>query len=184
MTNDALSFDGFYVDDISPACLFGTVDTIASDITDTLYQFTDHPEGEYYYYVRGMNTMWGWGDYSCLEKVHVSVGITESDDTRVAAQNFAFSIEPNPFKEITDIRYGKRDNGYLITDMSNAGIMIYDAGGRLIKNINLQSAIHNLKSSVQWDGTDDFGRRVPAGIYFVRIKIDNFEELEKVVLLR
>lgn len=184
MTNDALTFDGFYVDDISPVCLFSTVDTIASDITDTLYQFTSHSPGEYYYYVRGSNSMWGWGDYSCLEKVNVSVGIAESIDADVVSQNIFFSIQPNPYKEITDIRYGIADNGYKITDMSNSEIKIYDASGRLIKNINLQSAIISHQSSVSWNGTDDLGLLVPAGIYFVHVKIDDYEMVEKVILLR
>jgi hypothetical protein len=58
---------GFYVDDIYPACLFGTINPISSNITDTTYTFAAHAIGDFYYYVRGENAMWGWGDYSCLE---------------------------------------------------------------------------------------------------------------------
>ena len=62
---------GFYVDDIYPVSFFGNVDTIASNIPDTFYTFASHSVGDFYYYVRGYNTTWGWGDYSGLKKVTV-----------------------------------------------------------------------------------------------------------------
>lgn len=58
---------GFYVDDIYPTCLFGIVNPISSNVTDTTYTFVAHAIGDYYYYIRGENAMWGWGDYSCLK---------------------------------------------------------------------------------------------------------------------
>ena len=77
MTDPTILLEGFYVDDVSPMCLFQNVDTISSSIPDTFYYFSDHAPGDYYYLVKGCNTMWGWGDYSCLEKAHVMLGIAE-----------------------------------------------------------------------------------------------------------
>jgi len=73
MTDGGTLGSGFYVDDISPVCLFADVDTISSSITDTSYYFTSHPVGDFYYYVKGYNTIWDWGDYSCLELVFVHI---------------------------------------------------------------------------------------------------------------
>jgi hypothetical protein len=39
-------------------------------------------------------------------------------------------------------------------------------------------------NQVVWDGADDSGRRLPAGIYFIRLESDGFKETEKVILLR
>lgn len=74
MTDSYVLNSGMYIDDIYPVVQFSNVDTIASTISDTSYAFTSHGEGEYYYYVKGYNTAWGWGDYSCLEQVLVLAG--------------------------------------------------------------------------------------------------------------
>jgi hypothetical protein len=35
-----------------------------------------------------------------------------------------------------------------------------------------------------WDGRDGSGRKLPSGIYFVRLESDEFKETEKVILLK
>jgi flagellar hook assembly protein FlgD len=47
-------------------------------------------------------------------------------------------------------------------------LKIYDVTGRLVKNFSLPTSHFSLPTSVVWDGTDDIGRRVPQGVYFVR----------------
>jgi len=37
---------------------------------------------------------------------------------------------------------------------------------------------------VQWDGRDEAGQTVPAGIYFYRLKAGQFEQVRKMVLVR
>ena len=37
---------------------------------------------------------------------------------------------------------------------------------------------------IVWYGTDDLGREVPAGVYFVRFKAGDYEKTEKAILLR
>lgn len=71
MTDGNTTNGGFYVDDIYPIPLFNNIDTISSTITDTFYEFSGHPTGEFYYLVRGYNTEMGWGEFSQLKKVYV-----------------------------------------------------------------------------------------------------------------
>jgi hypothetical protein len=35
-----------------------------------------------------------------------------------------------------------------------------------------------------WNGCDDIGRKVAAGIYFIKFDTDDYQKIEKVVLLR
>jgi hypothetical protein len=93
-------------------------------------------------------------------------------------------ITPNPFSKITDIRYGITDNRYLITDMSDTEIMIYDASGRLVKDFSLPTAYSLLPTTVSWDGTDQFGQTVSAGTYFVRLESAGQTLTKTVVLSR
>jgi len=184
MTDENVHYDGFYVDDISPVCLFANVDTVASDITDTLYEFTGHPLGEFYYAVRGYNTTWEWGDYSSLEKANV-IGIAENESPDVYTTP-NLSIYPNPFSRKTDIRYQ-------ISDVSKAQLKIYNVTGRLIRSFDpdglrtkgqFDHTTMRLSDHIIWDGTDLHGKRVPAGVYFVHFTADDCQKIEKAVLLK
>jgi len=35
-----------------------------------------------------------------------------------------------------------------------------------------------------WDGRDDLGRRVPAGVYFVRFETDDYSRTQKAILIK
>jgi hypothetical protein len=57
---------------------------------------------------------------------------------------------PNPFHRLTNIIFAR----------GTAAIAIYDATGRLVRNLPVN------QGSVQWDGLDQRGHRVNSGIYF------------------
>ncbi|MGB9720572.1 MAG: C25 family cysteine peptidase [bacterium] len=73
-------------------------------------------------------------------------------------------------------------------------IKIYDISGRSVKQFNHLSANHpprNLAdggiqpfNQVVWYGDDDAGRRLPAGVYFVKFDCENYRNVKKAVLLR
>ncbi len=66
-----------------------------------------------------------------------------------------------------------------------ATLRIYDATGRLVKTFSdIQYKTDNSVYSVLWSGTDDLGRKVPAGVYFVKFEAGNYKQIEKVILLR
>ncbi|MGB9722112.1 MAG: M14 family zinc carboxypeptidase [bacterium] len=216
MTDGNTLNGGFYVDDIRPVCLFGNINVIANNITDTTYTFTNHAVGEYYYYVRGYNTAWGWGDYSCLEKLSVSqIGVSEKREQE-KENEFSFLVYPNPFKNHLTIKFEIRnpksqansnsqfsnDNvgqGFSLAEVVSSqypvvSIKIYDISGRLVKSFNHLAANHpprNLADGgiqpfnrVVWHGDDDLGRRLPSGVYFVRLEVGDYKQIEKVILLR
>jgi len=116
-----------------------------------------------------------WDIYGSYEYVG---GVEESyiNDTIFASR---LSVFPNPFKEMTDIRY-EMESG----QDSEASLCIYDISGRMVKNFNLQSAIFNLQSKMTWDGTDDDSQRLPQGIYFVQFKKQSDIFTEKVALIK
>jgi len=41
-----------------------------------------------------------------------------------------------------------------------------------------------LATSIIWDGTDDYGHKLPPGIYFIRLENYDFKRAEKAILLR
>ena len=176
MTDQNTLNGGFYVDDISPVCLFADVNTVSSSITDTSYQFTGHAEGEYYFYARGTNAAYGWGDYSCLENVDIVIGISESPGHSIEPRELILSINPNPFRNITNIRFSTGHRAESIE------LKIYNSSGRLVRQWDYSTIRQS--DQVIWDGTDHFGRLVPAGTYFVSLEANAARHWEKVILVK
>jgi len=64
---------------------------------------------------------------------------------------------------------------------SAISLRIYDAGGRLVRQWDYQTM--RLSDQVVWQGEDDIGCRVPAGIYFVRLQTEDDFVIKKVIVL-
>jgi hypothetical protein len=71
ITDGGVEEEGFYVDDIHPVADFATIDTVSSEITDTVYQIDSRPPNQYWYSVSGHNEPRGWGDFGPPEDIVV-----------------------------------------------------------------------------------------------------------------
>ncbi len=178
MTDGSVLGTGFYVDDIYPACYFAGIDTVSSSIADTVYDFVGHQSGEYYYLVRGYNTTHGWGDYSCLEKVDVSVGIAQGDISKPTQVRPSLALIQNPFTDRLQITY------VINPGSINPRLRIYNAAGRLITDLSSQISATGRPSSIVWGGRDGSGKYVSNGIYFFRLETEKHILVKKATLLR
>lgn len=95
----------------------------------------------------------------------------ETPGSRVVA-----TTAPNPFHGSTEI-------GYKLSEDALVELLIFDVSGRKVRTlqVGLQGAG---EWSVRWDGTDDFGGRVPPGIHFCRLRVGERESSRKLILLR
>jgi len=71
-------------------------------------------------------------------------------------------VFPNPFNTITEVNYVLNTN-------STITIEIRDFSGKIVRNLISEKQPAG-KKSVKWDGTDNSGQQVPAGIYFYTIR--------------
>jgi N-acetylneuraminic acid mutarotase len=118
------------------------------------------------------------------------VGI-EDNDQQFINDALELCVYPNPFSKKTEIRFSMLDAGYQITDV-RLQIKIYDATGRLVKDFTQLLNYQLPNNQVVWCGDDDSGRKLPAGVYFVRFVPDpvgetggeDFRQTEKVILLK
>lgn len=175
MTDGNTLNGGFYVDDISPVCLFGTVDTVSSDIADTAYAFTGHVAGEYYYLVRGYNSTWGWGDLSCLERVDIVLGAAEHDLPAATDGGSSLALWPNPFIDRLHI-------DYVLTAGADIRLRIYDATGRAVADLSDRLRPDGQPASIIWSGRDGSDRTVPGGVYFVMLDCGDRTIVNKAIL--
>ncbi|MCX7995696.1 MAG: hypothetical protein N3A65_08020, partial [candidate division WOR-3 bacterium] len=123
-----------------------------------------------------------------------TVGVVEEGGLSLESGKFGLVLVPNPFRDKLDIRYmipdaGRVGQGFnLASNKAEVGqgfsLAIYDISGRVVKFFNLESCIVNRVSNVIWDGTDDSGRKLPAGVYFVSFEVGDYRQIEKAVLVR
>jgi flagellar hook assembly protein FlgD len=63
-------------------------------------------------------------------------------------------------------------------------LIVYDLNGRLVRHI--VDGIPQTAGTYQpiWDGTNDDGHRVPAGLYAIRLQAGAVEKQRRVMLIR
>jgi hypothetical protein len=87
------------------------------------------------------------------------------------AQNY-----PNPFNPETDIRFS-------VPVEAQVRIRIYNVMGQLVRTLTEQrysTGIHHLL----WNGTNDNGMSVGAGVYFYRMEAQQYVQVRKMLLLK
>ncbi len=113
-------------------------------------------------------------------------GITSFEES--PNNGLGMQVYPNPFCKTLNIKFQipstKSQGEVESSEKRVASIKIYDATGREVKNLSLPSAYFLLPTSLTWNGADDFGKQLPAGVYFVRLKVDEFAVTEKITKLR
>lgn len=100
----------------------------------------------------------------------LSTGIEDVDSKGFVFNSKAF---PNPFNEAITIQYTlneKADVSIEITDLIGRQITTYNFGKQA-------EGYHNW----EWKGTDLNGNKIPAGIYFYKIKANNFTFESKII---
>jgi hypothetical protein len=98
------------------------------------------------------------------------------DAESAALGTFAVTAGPNPALEGVTIRASAPVEG-------GVGVRILDSAGRLVRALD-GTAKGGADVAVTWDGRDDLGRRVPAGIYFIDVTGAAGSATAKVVLVR
>ena len=119
-----------------------------------------------------------WNENQASENVLVATFTNSTlsiDET--APQQFAlYDNYPNPFNPSTRLSYN-------IAEQVRVNITIFDAVGREV--IKLFDGIQNPGfQNVVWNGKDQFGQNVPAGIYIYRMNAGGFISTKKMVLLK
>ena len=91
------------------------------------------------------------------------------------AQNY-----PNPFNPTTTIEYNVATSGFV-------SLEVYDVMGRLVKTlVDNQWVVAGQTSgySVTWNGLDDNGQKVSAGLYIYRLQSGSMSTSNKMILLK
>jgi len=104
--------------------------------------------------------------------VLVEPGIPKIPETFSLAQNY-----PNPFNPSTSIEYK-------LPVFSQVSLTIYNLLGQKIRSLLSQTRKPAGRQEVTWDGKDDSGNQVAAGVYFYQLKAGNFSIVKKMIIVR
>ena len=100
-----------------------------------------------------------------------------SDDDMLSPQTFALHQNyPNPFNPETSISYDLASEGLV-------SIKIHDLRGTLVKTLVNDVQPSGYKT-IKWDGTNDRGQKVSAGLYLYRIDAEDFTDTKKMAFLK
>jgi 4-amino-4-deoxy-L-arabinose transferase-like glycosyltransferase len=99
------------------------------------------------------------------------------DGTGVAeVSELSLAVTANPFGGSAEIELGLPSDGVATLD-------VYDVAGRRLGTIAAGPPVRGVRTAV-WNGTDERGTRLPAGVYFFRLSQNGASVTRKGVLLR
>ena len=143
-------------------------------ITTNSYEDNDLEDNTEYFY-RVSYYASGWSEYSeilsvMIEDVHTQKNFNIPNRFRLH-QNY-----PNPFNPVTHLSYELSEKGLVEID-------IFDLNGNFVKTL-VSNRMHPGYYSVQWNGDNDRGQSVSAGVYVYILKIGDYIESKKMLLIK
>jgi hypothetical protein len=89
---------------------------------------------------------------------------------------FSLSNYPNPFNPETEISFS-------LPERAQVSLVIYNILGEKVKTLVNETKEAGTYSA-PWDGRDESGNSLASGIYFYRLKTENFDKTMKMVLMK
>ena len=106
------------------------------------------------------------------------LNVTRATDIKSSIYtDITLSVSPNPFSSSASISFS-------VLQSEKVSIKIFDITGRLIKtlvNAKMEQGNHQL---LIWNATDDNGKVVPTGTYFLKMEEGNKSETRKLVVIK
>lgn len=87
-----------------------------------------------------------------------------------------FNAYPNPFNPVTTLRYQ-------LPEANMVTVTIYDMAGKEVKTLIHQQQTAGLHG-IQWNGTNNLGNMVSAGIYLYQVQSGVYNQTNKMILLK
>jgi hypothetical protein len=116
-------------------------------------------------------------DYCTIKYVQGVTGVRDETGSRERPSEFDLSQNyPNPFNPTTKIEFTLAKSGFVT-------LQIYDVLGRRVRALVAERLSSGYKS-VHWDGRNDRGIQVSSGIYFYQLKVGEFTETKRMLLLK
>jgi hypothetical protein len=88
--------------------------------------------------------------------------VTPASEPTVAVSVAGLFVAPNPFATGTVVRFR-------LSEPARVTLNVYDVAGRRVRRVLAPRWLGTGGHETVWDGRDDRGRRVPSGVYYLRL---------------
>ncbi len=124
-----------------------------------------------------------WTHYWIAVRTRTGLGVVSALSNQVEAQTlatpdqpFALELVANPATPPVRLRWSRGPEA----GGRDPVLVLHDIGGRRVRTLALERAPSGVAS---WDGTDEDGRRLPAGVYFATFSTSSRRSVQRFVLL-
>jgi photosystem II stability/assembly factor-like uncharacterized protein len=125
------------------------------------------------------------GDYALVAQIFIYEYERETEEVTkntqesgsLPANEPGIFIRPNPVHSTTSISYSLPNN-----TNEPVNLKIYDASGRMVRQWDYETI--RLSDNISWNGTDETGKALSNGIYFVILETGKNHLTQKIILLR
>ena len=121
------------------------------------------------------NNTYGYGRIDAYAAYELAVSFIPEEP-----EHYEFALKPNypnPFGPVTNITYS-------LSSRSDVLLTVYDAAGRLVKELVNAQGQGPDEYTVPWDGKDESGDLVPSGVYFCRIRTGEGAKSQRMIFVR
>lgn len=139
-----------------------------------VYQITDeevYQDGVYYYWLENIDLD---GASQFHGPISINVILTNNSTPSIPVLQGISQAYPNPFNPKVTLICGMLKSG-------SAKVEIYNVRGQLVKTL-FNGVKDKGNFTLQWDGTDEFGRKQPSGVYLIKMDTASGKSVRKVVL--
>ena len=164
---------------LNPANPGGNATRGANHLDNVELAEVDNPEnGRWTIHVTGDLVPQGPQSFSVVANARRAQNTTDAPDAtaEVSSGIGELASYPNPFLPQTTISF--RTDG-----SAPVSVEIFDASGRIVRNLisneSRSAGVHFLT----WDGSDDSGTRLPGGVYFYQVRSGAEKQARKVLML-
>ena len=125
-------------------------------------------------YTVGISAVYDLGESDIVEAQFVYTG-TGAENNLIAKTELTGNY-PNPFNPTTIIAFS-------MNEACNVTLEVFNVKGENVKQL-VSDQFSAGQHSVVWNGTDENNQPVSSGIYFYKLRIGNFQQTRKMILLK
>ncbi len=148
-------------------------DPVATGVTNNFYVHENVPTGNYIYYVTAVYSGGYESDYS---NAAIIEGHVDANGILVPTVTELSGNYPNPFNPETQIKFS-------LKEAANVTLNIYNLKGQKMRTLvdgELSAAYH----TITWDGRDDNNNNVSSGVYFYKMRTEEYNSTKKMILMK
>lgn len=181
VTQTETGVNGFYIyrgttDILSEAVMVSSLIPATNTSQTQVYRYSDselYGPGTYYYWLNA-------SDMDGTESFHGPITLVyetgENPTPTIPKLTELKSIYPNPFNPSANISFG-------LAKSSDVEFKIYNSRGQMVRNMALGVKDAGTWNLV-WNGTDNNGRAVPTGIYYIQMQAGKDSFIRKAVMMK